>query len=327
MIDKVTSIFNIMICINLESHNPFFNLAVDEYLLKNRKEDFLVIGINDTSVIIGKHQIAHRETETGFVTEYNIPVIRRISGGGTVYHDRGNMNYSFIINSESGKQINFRKYTLPVISFLSSVGADAKFEGKNDLIIDGFKISGNAEHVFRNRVLHHGTLLFDADLDLLKGSIRKDTTGYSSRAVVSNPSPAANLKDKLKNIGDVDEFRSVMINWFLKNMKDAELCELSGEEAISTELLAESKYRTWEWNYGYGPEYRFFKTFEISGLPHKCRLLVKDGIIQDCSIEGSDEMATIGKKLTGCRHMVPDLAELLRKEKSSITDNDVFNFF
>ena len=152
-----------MLCLNLESTDPYFNLAVDEYLLKNRKEDFLILGINDTSVIIGKHQVAHRESATKFVTQNNIPVIRRISGGGTVYHDNGNLNFSFILKSEQGKQVDFRKYTLPVISFLASLGVDAKFEGKNDLKVNGLKISGNAEHVYHDRVLHHGTLLFNSD--------------------------------------------------------------------------------------------------------------------------------------------------------------------
>ncbi len=102
-------------------------------------------------------------------------MIRRISGGGTVFHDRGNLNFSFILNSKQGKQVDFKKYTLPVISFLSSIGVDAKFEGKNDLKVDGLKISGNAEHIYRNRVLHHGTLLFDTDLELMRDSLRKDT--------------------------------------------------------------------------------------------------------------------------------------------------------
>ncbi len=101
-------------------------------------------------------------------------MIRRISGGGTVFHDTGNLNFSFILNSREGKQIDFRKYTLPVISFLSSLGIEAKFGGKNDLMAGGLKISGNAEHVYRDRVLHHGTLLFDSDLEMYARCLRKE---------------------------------------------------------------------------------------------------------------------------------------------------------
>jgi lipoate-protein ligase A len=316
-----------MYCINLESHDPFFNLAVEENLLKNRKEDFLMLGINDSSIIIGKHQIAHREADTKFVAENNIPVIRRISGGGTVFHDMGNLNFSFILQSEHGKQVDFRRYTLPVISFLSSLGVDAKLEGKNDLKVSVYKISGNAEHVYRNRVLHHGTVLFDANLDLLKKSIRKDKNRYITRAVGSNPSSVMNLKDTLNNIKDIYEFRSLMMNWVLKNFPDAELYSLTPEEMEEAESLAESKYRTWEWNYAYGPEYQFFNSFELNGRQHTCRLSVKDGIIRKCEINGSDEMVAAWQKLIGCRHMVSELLEVLQKGNFSIQYNEIFNFF
>src|SRR5450759_4199757 len=174
-----------MFCINLNTNDPFFNLAIEEYLLKNSKEEYLILGINKPSVIIGKHQSAHREVDTKFVLENNIPVIRRISGGGSVFHDNGNLNFTFICQSEDGKQVDFRKYTKPVIEFLLSLGLETKFEGGNDLKIDGLKISGNAEHVHRNRVLHHGTLLFSTSLDMLRNALRKDSSHYTTRAVES----------------------------------------------------------------------------------------------------------------------------------------------
>ncbi|MCU0462082.1 MAG: lipoate--protein ligase family protein, partial [Bacteroidales bacterium] len=199
-----------MLCLHLTSTDPCFNLAVDEYLLKNRKEDFFILSVNTPSVIIGKHQVAHREADTAFVTENNIPVIRRISGGGAVFHDEGNLNFTFILQSKQGSQVDFRKYTLPVIEFLSSHGIDAKFEGKNDLKVDGLKISGNAEHVFRQRILHHGTLLFDSRLDLLGKALRKDTSSYTTRAVASNPSSVVNLRKKIPETS-MNKFISSMI--------------------------------------------------------------------------------------------------------------------
>jgi lipoate-protein ligase A len=314
-----------MFCLNLESTNPYFNLAVDEYLLKNSVEDFLILSINDKSVIIGKHQVAHRETDTRFVSENNIPVIRRISGGGTVFHDKGNLNFSFIMNSSEGKQIDFRKYTMPVISFLSSIGVEAKFVKKNDLKVGGLKISGNAEHVYRNRVLHHGTLLYDTDLRLLKESIRKDTGNYITRAVSSNPSSVVNLSNVLKNVlkdvfknvfkyvDDIYEFKAEMMQWFLNNYPGAEICSLSEEDRKNVEKLAESKYRSWEWNYAYGPEYHFNNRFEYSGVECSCNLFVREGIIRECKIQGSWELEAAGKKLIGCRHMPDDIQEVLRK--------------
>ena len=320
-----------MYCHSLSSTDPFFNLAVDEYLLRNSSQEYLILGINDKSVIIGKHQSAHRETDTKFVTERSIPVIRRISGGGTVFHDRGNLNFTFILNSKEGKQIDFRKYTFPVISFLSSIGVDAKLEGKNDLKVGELKISGNAEHIFRNRVLHHGTLLFDADLELMRRAIRKETSNYVTRAVSSNPSSVTNLASTIKNesnyVYTIYEFKSLMLNWFLKNNPGSQINDLTDAEIEKIKLLADTKYRTWEWNYAYGPEYTFNNKFKHLGADSGCRLYVKDGIIWESEINGSWEMEAAGKKLIGCRHMVKDVQEVLKKENIFKSEFDIYNFF
>ncbi len=320
-----------MLCLSLTSTDPFFNLAVDEYLLKNRSGEYLILGINDKSVIIGKHQSAHRETNTKFITECNIPVIRRISGGGTVFHDTGNLNFTFILNSNEGKQIDFRKYTLPVIGFLASIGVDAKFEGKNDLKAGGLKISGNAEHVYRNRVLHHGTLLFDSDLELMSGAIRKDTSKYETRAVSSNPSAVTNLARVLKNTDShfdtIHEFRLLMLDWFLNNSPGSGVIDLSDKEIEEIKSLAETKYRTWEWNYAYGPEYHFKTSFEYNRTVSFCSLHVMDGIIRKIEIKGSGELEQAGNKLIGCRHMVEDLQYLFRKENIFKQGFDIYNFF
>ena len=315
-----------MFCLDLKTTDPFFNLAVDEYLLKNSREEFLILSINSPSVIIGKHQTAHRETDTRYVTRNNIPVIRRISGGGAVFHDQGNLNFSFILNSTSGSQVNFRKYTQPVLKFLALAGVEATFEEKNDLKVNGLKISGNAEHVWRNRVLHHGTLLFDSQLDILIKSLRKDNSCYISRAVVSNPSPVANLKDCMVSVNDINEFKLKMLDYF-KNQDDKNPeVNLSREESMGINELADSRYRTWEWNYAYGPSYQLKKHLEIKGSSIILTLSVKNGIIQECIIEGSDVFAGLAKKLTGCRHMPEDLS-LVFKTEVFLSDDEVFDFF
>jgi lipoate-protein ligase A len=316
-----------MYCINLESNDPFFNLAIEEFLLKNSKEEYLILYVNSPSVIIGKHQTGHREVNTRFITENNIPVIRRISGGGTVYHDHGNLNFSFIRQSETGKQVDFVKYTKPVIDFLKYMGVDAKFEGKNDLKIDGLKISGNAEHVHRNRVLHHGTLLYNTSLDSLRNSIRKDISHYTSRAVASNPSHVVNLNEKLVCFNDISELRTEMINFFLKNLPGIFPYDLTEEETLQAESIALSKYHTWEWNWAYGPEYSFRNTFELNNKTHMCSLSVKDGLISECVIEGSEQFRKVSEKLIGCRHMVSDMEEFFKRGNILLNDIDIFNFF
>jgi len=316
-----------MFCITLESTNPFFNLAIEEILLKNTKEEYLILGINTSSVIIGKHQSPHIEINTQFVTENKIPVLRRISGGGTVYHDQGNLNFTFIRKSEAGKQVDFRKYTQPVIEFLRSAGVDARFEGKNDLKVDGLKISGNAEHVHRNRVLHHGTLLFSTSLDILRNSLRKDASCYTSRAVGSNPSSVTNLNSMLSQYKNIFEFRNVMMEYFLKNLPEAVRYELTENEITEAEALAGSKYRSWEWNWAYGPEYHFFKQFEYSGEPASCRLYVAEGTIRECVLAGPAELVKISEKLIGRRHMVEDIREVFRQERLPASDVSIYNFF
>lgn len=318
-----------MYCLNLKSTDPYFNLAADEYLLKQRHDDFLVISVNDRSVVTGKHQVAHREINTGFASGLSIPLIRRISGGGTVYHDPGNLNFSFIINSSEGKQIDFRKYTLPVIKFLDSLGVKACLEGRNDLKVNGLKISGNAEHVFRNRVLHHGTLLFRADFDIMRGILRKDTSAYSTRAVASNPSPVGNLSGMIRQTGieGINDFRSEMINWFFDNQPGIMEADLSESETEAIGSLALSKYKTWEWNYAYGPEYKFVNKFTALGRESYCILNVRDGIIRACEAGGTAKfIATVGR-LEGRRHMPEDLLAVFGEENLDGREINVFDFF
>jgi lipoate---protein ligase len=316
-----------MFCINLKTSDPFFNLAIEEILLKKREEEYFILCVNSPSVIIGKHQSGHREVNTRFITQNNIPVIRRISGGGTVFHDYGNLNFSFIRQSETGKQVDFRKYTRPVIDFLKSLGVDAKFEDKNDLKVNSYKVSGNAEHIYHNRVLHHGTLLFRSSLEMLRNSIRKDTSCYTSRAVSSNPSSVMNLYEIMDCIQDMNELRTIMISYFLKNYPDIVPYELDPSEKEEAESLANSKYRSWEWNWAYGPEYSFRNSFYLSGEHHICSLFVQDGIIRECNITGSNQMSSFSKKLPGYKHMVNDLSEAFRKENIFLSEEEIFNFF
>jgi lipoate---protein ligase len=316
-----------MYCITLESDDPFFNLAIEEVLLKNSSEEYFILGINRPSLIIGKHQSAHREANTRFITENIIPVIRRISGGGTVFQDKGNLNFTLIRNSEEGHQVDFRKYTLPVIQFLSSIGIDATLGAKNSLQVDGLKISGNAEHVHRNRVLHHGTLLFSVSLEILSNSIRNNKSCYITRAVESNPASILNLNAKLGRLNDISEFRNEMMNYILNYFPDTETYNLSSSETKEAEILANTKYKTWEWNWAYGPEYTFNNIFSLNGNQTSCQLFVKDGIIIGCSVEQDSKKSPISEKLIGCRHMVGDLLKILLDDDFIRSKEDIYNFF
>ncbi|MGD0582899.1 MAG: lipoate--protein ligase [Bacteroidales bacterium] len=309
------------------SNDPFFNIAAEDFLLHERDEDFLILSINEPSVIIGKHQVAHMEVNARLVAEDGIPVIRRISGGGTVYHDSGNLNFAFIRQSEKGKQVDFRYYTKPVIEFLATLGLTAVFEGKNDLTVDGLKISGNAEHVFRERVLHHGTLLFDASMGKMKRYLKPDTGKYTTRGVPSNRTSVTNLKGRIRGIDTMEQFTEAMIRYFRNSIPGLQTFSFSTEETEKIRKLSETRYKSWEWNWGYGPPYEFTAILGLSGKSHRCRFLVKDGIIWESDITGSDELRSVAKNLIGCRHMHQDILTLLRDQNIQVSDEEVYCFF
>jgi lipoate-protein ligase A len=309
----------------LRSKDPYFNLAAEDYLLHERGEDFLILSINDPSVIIGKHQVTHREVNTRFTGEMNIPVIRRISGGGAVYHDHGNLNFAFIRQSEHGRQVDFVYYTKPVIDFLGSLGIAAFFGGKNDITVNGLKVSGNAEHVYRERVLHHGTLLFDASVESMRNALKPANGNYSSKGVESNRTSVANLKGMGAISGTIEEFTSVMLSFFLMTFPGLQPFDLSETEIKAISEIAESKYKSWEWNYAYGPPYTFTTEFTASGRNFRCRFYVKDGVIWESDMEGTIEIAAAAKRLIGCRHLYGDMAEVLLNENIAITNEEIYN--
>ena len=182
-----------MLFVENASLDPYFNIAAEEHLLKNFESDVIMLWRSNPSVVVGKHQNTLAEINLGFVRKNNIPVIRRLSGGGTVFHDPGNINFTFIKQAEKEKLVDFKAQTAPVIEFLNNIGVDARFEGKNDLRVNGLKISGNAEHISKNKVLHHGTLLFDANLHNLSESIKSREPHFTSKAVKSVRSTVVNI--------------------------------------------------------------------------------------------------------------------------------------
>lgn len=315
-----------MLCLCPESTDPSFNLALEEYLFKHKSSDYLLLYINSPSVIIGKHQVAHREADSEFVRRNGIPVYRRISGGGTVFHDLGNLNFTFIRQSTPGRQIDFSKYITPVVRFLRSLGIIAESGKRNDLLVDGLKISGNAEHVYRNRVLHHGTLLFDTNLSGLSSSIRKDTSSYITRGVTSNPSPVTNIKKLLHSINSATELKQKMLEYFLCE-RDNKIGYLEKNEMEIIRILAETKYMTWDWNYAYGPEYQFVKKINTGDDNYSVILDVKNGIIEKCNIELPLKLYIDEKRLTGCRHMAEDIINVFNAGNKPQPDELIGFFF
>ncbi|AHW59858.1 lipoate-protein ligase [Draconibacterium orientale] len=315
-----------MICIVLKNNNPFYCLASEEYLLKNFDDDIFMLWQSDKTVVVGKHQNALGEVNYRYVRENAITVTRRISGGGTVYHDAGNVNFAFIKNVKSPAEISFKQFTEPVVEALAQLDIEATTSGRNDLLIKGLKISGNAEHVFKNRVLHHGTLLFNSDLENLGNSIKVIPGKYTSKAVQSNRSKVANISPFLKNEMDIEAFIDFLIGVQLK--KDgAESYTISAADNEAINKLVDDKFTTWEWRWGYSPKYTFTNKVEIDGRTLEIHLEVKKGHIESANLQGNyfdaAYLAELTAALVGKQHFYETIRDVLK------TDNEelIYAFF
>jgi lipoate---protein ligase len=270
-----------MLCIFNPNTDPAFNLATEEYFLKNFDDEVFMLWRNHNALVVGKHQNTLSEINASFVRERKIKVIRRLSGGGTVFHDLGNLNFTFIMNGEGEKLIDFRKYTLPILEVLQRMGVTAKFEGRNDLTIDGRKFSGNAEHIHKNRVLHHGTLLFSSHMNDLANALNAREEKFRDKSVKSVRSRVTNISEHLAEPMEVMEFAQRIMEHIQEMYQDSILYNLSAFDIEQIELLKTSKYDTWEWNYGYSPAYNFAQSVRTAGGTIDVAMDVERGVIKD----------------------------------------------
>lgn len=318
-----------MLCIHLKNTDPYFCLAAEEYLLKSFQEDIFMLWQSEKAVVVGKHQNLMAEINYPFVRENNIALCRRISGGGTVFHDAGNVNFTFIKNVKSPAEISFKMFTAPVVDALAKLGITATTSGRNDLLINGLKISGNAEHVFKNRVLHHGTLLFNSDLKNLGQAIKVAPGKYESKAVQSNRSPVANISQFLKTPMTTSEFIQFLLAVQLENVENS-LYNLNENDLPAIEKLSAEKFKTWEWNFGYSPKYTFKNEVEIEGKLLKIEMQVEKGKISDLKIGGDFFTAEIALQLSqnlqNRKHFFEEVKEVLTPFQAEELDV-LYNYF
>jgi lipoate-protein ligase A len=292
-------------CISQTNSDPYFNLAAEEYFLKNFQEDFFMLWRSRPSVVVGKHQNALAEISHEFVQKHQIPVTRRLSGGGTVFHDPGNVNFTFIRSVEKIQEVNFKIFTIPVVEALAKLGVEAYSTGRNDLLIDGKKISGNAEHIHKNRVLHHGTLLFDSKLEALKGALKVDLSKFDDKAVKSNRSKVTNIAGYLPDPMTVEEFTGFLFAEIRLNIPESKVYEPTEADLGAIEKLSIEKYQTWEWIFGYSPKYRFTNQLETESGAILITILVEKGMLVEVSVSGfmpEEYGQKIAAVLIGCRH-------------------------
>ncbi|MBN1989805.1 MAG: lipoate--protein ligase [Bacteroidales bacterium] len=304
-----------MLCIKHPNTDPQFNLAAEEHVLKNIADDVFMLWRNEPSVIVGKHQNTLAEINLDFIREKQVKVVRRLSGGGAVFHDLGNLNFTFIMNGDEGNLVDFRKFTKPILDVLLKLGVEAKFEGRNDLTIEGKKFSGNAEHVYKNRVLHHGTLLFSSQMADLSEALKVNPLKYQDKAVKSVRSRVTNISEHLKQQMDVEAFRDLIMQHIIEVYPDCIAYDYSPTDLSTINNLRATKYSTWDWNFGYSPKYMLEKMVKTTGGNVEFHLNVEKGLISELKIYGDffnkKDVAEIEKLLIGCPHDVDHVTEKL----------------
>ncbi len=299
------------------------NIAAEEYLLNNMEEHIFLLYINAPCIIIGKNQNTYSEINQNYVRQHHLPVVRRMSGGGAVYHDLGNLNFCFIADNK-GKEIDvvFREYTRPVLDVLHNLGVPAEFTGRNDLSVNEKKISGNAQYYTSSKVLHHGTLLYDSDIPSLAAALNVSEEKFVDKAVKSVRSRVGNIVDYLDKPLSIREFSKLITNHVMNTFSDCQAYSLTKKDINSIKSLAEEKYATHEWNYNAFSEFTYKNNFKCTGGNVELRLNLKDGIIKNINIYGD----FFGKKdIKELENLLKDTSydfSVIEKKLSSIDPDD-----
>lgn len=312
-----------MLLINNTCTNAYFNLAMEEYFLKNCNKDIFLLWRNENAIIVGKNQNTLSEINYDYVKNNNIKVVRRQSGGGAVFHDLGNINFTFISCNDNSFS-DFKRFTMPIIDALKELGIEAEFSGRNDLLINNQKFSGNAQYNYKNKVMHHGTLLFSSEINDLSNALKVKPLKFEGKGVKSVKSRVTNISSHLKKEMSVLEFKDYLMNFINKRDENSRFYELSDEDMKNINKLVEEKYSTWEWNFGNSPKYSLNNELKYPGGNVEFNLDVKDGIIKNIKFFGDffgkEDVSFIEDELKNIKHSEDSI-------KAALKDINIDNYF
>ena len=306
----------------LNQTDPAINLATEEYIVRNFDiaHDYVFLYTNQPALIVGRHQNVYEEVNLSYVLKRGIPIYRRISGGGTVYHDRGNLNFSFITRYEKFKFNNYRYFNQPIIDFLNQLKVPAEQTKGNDIIVQDKKISGNAQFTSRDRMVSHGTLLYNSDLDQLSNSLKVSGREISSRATKSRRSSVTNISSYINDNMIIEQFRDLLIRHLFPGETEIPRMELQQIDREQIMELAESKYRQWDWTFGESPDFSVKSSIEMAEDKIHCDIKVSKGRIKEIRFEGPgirvSEAVHLSRLLEGERYYPEDIGEVLKGDDS-----------
>jgi len=291
--------------INLFSTDPYYNLACEQFVFDQlpRDKTYVMLWQNDRTIVIGRYQNAYAEINTEYVTAHNIKIARRLSGGGAVYHDMGNLNYTYITDSGDLDRLNLKLFCQPVLKALKNIGVEAELNGRNDITISGRKFSGNSQYMRNGRVLHHGTILFDSDLSVLDKALRVDDGKIASKGIKSVLSRVTNVSEHLERADiNITQFREIMLSELIGEANAAQ--HIFSSEETNKIILLREKYSSWEWNFGQSPECTIFKERRFSGCGKiEMYVSIKNGIVSNIEFKGDffsqDAPSELAEKLCG----------------------------
>jgi lipoate---protein ligase len=297
--------------------DPRVNLALEEYLLRHldTDEDILLFYINEPSIIVGRNQNTLEEINHEYVREHGIHVVRRLSGGGTVYHDLGNLNFSFITAYAPSNFHNFRKFTKPVIAVLQEMGVQAELSGRNDILVEGRKISGTAQYSTSKRMFSHGTLLFNAQLGSVSEALNVKMSKITSKGIKSVRSRVANITEFMTEIMTTEAFRQRLLEGVFDGVDPIPQYHLTEADWAGVHKLVEERYGQWDWNYGRSPKFNVQRTHRFPFGEIDARIDVHKGMIDAVKFYGdflgNGEMADLEAALTGVRYDADALSAAL----------------
>lgn len=311
---------------NNDITDPTLNLAMEEYVLKNMPKDdsYFLFYVNRPSIIIGKNQNTIEEVNQPYIDEHGIDVVRRISGGGAVYHDTGNLNFSFVTDDDGNSFHNFKKFTEPIVEALQSLGVDADMSGRNDIQVGSAKISGNAMVKVKDRMFSHGTLMLNSELNEVQNALKVNPAKIKSKGIKSVRSRVANISEFLDEPLDIDRFKEIILKTIFGEATQVEEYILTDDDWKKIEQLSNEKYRTWEWNYGRNPKYNFEREEKFEKGFVQIKLDVKKGRIEHAKIFGDffgeGDINELENALEGTMHEFDSIEEAL-------SNYDIYHYF